>query len=128
MATRGFVRARPVGGWDLWSWFFMRASAVLMVVLVLGHLYIMHVLNSTETISFQFVQQRFSNPLWRLYDLLILFFALSHGLVGLRGVIEDYVHSRLWKLVSIIALWGGGFVFLAFGTLVLFTFVPGAAR
>lgn len=131
MATRTLPSARisrPAGGWDLWAWFFMRASALLMVVLVLGHLYIMHVINTTDTITFRFVQQRFTNPLWRLYDLLILFLALSHGLVGMRGLIEDYVHRRGWKVAAVVALWGVGFAFLVLGALVLFTFQPGAVR
>ena len=92
-----------------------------MIGLVIGHLYIMHIINSTDTLDFQFVAQRFRGPFWRLYDLLILFFALSHGLIGMRGVLDDYVHHRGWRVIAEAALWIVGILFMALGALVLFT-------
>jgi succinate dehydrogenase / fumarate reductase membrane anchor subunit len=119
--ARGY-RERPRGGSALLLWFYMRVSAVGMVLLVLGHLYIMHIVNSTDTIDHQFVVERFRGPLWRTYDLIILIFALSHGLIGLRGVLDDYVHHRGWRVAAEIALWIVGVVFAGLGALVLFTF------
>jgi succinate dehydrogenase / fumarate reductase membrane anchor subunit len=107
----------------------MRISAVGMIALVIGHLYVMHVINSTDTIDFEFVARRFAGPLWRIYDLVILVFALSHGLVGLRGVFDDYIHHRIWRLAAEVALWIVGVVFLSAGTVVLFSFqAPAAGR
>jgi len=120
--------ARPAGGLPLYLWVFMRVSAVMMLGLVLGHLYIMHILNSTDTIDFAFVAQRFTTPFWRAYDLFILFFALSHGLVGLRGILDDYVHSRRWRAVAEGVLWGTGAAFFLLGALILMTFQPGMFR
>jgi len=119
-------RERPAGGLPLVLWFYMRVSAIAMVGLVIGHLYIMHVLNSTDTIEFKFVAERFSGPFWRTYDLVILLFALSHGLVGLRGIFDDYIHHRGWRVAAEAALWIVGIVFAALGALVLFTFQPPA--
>jgi succinate dehydrogenase hydrophobic anchor subunit len=82
-------RVRP-NGWEWLSWLYMRVSAVLLLGLVLGHLYIMHILQGTDRIDFAFVAERFSTPFWRVYDLLILVLALSHGLNGLRGIVNDY--------------------------------------
>lgn len=118
------ARARPAGGFHLFLWFYMRVSAVAMIGLVIGHLYIMHVINSTDTIDFQFVADRFRGPFWRAYDLVILLFALSHGLVGMRGILDDYVHHRGWRVATEAALWTVGVVFLALGALVLFAFQP----
>ncbi|MDR7483461.1 MAG: succinate dehydrogenase, hydrophobic membrane anchor protein [Armatimonadota bacterium] len=112
---------RPSGGLPLYLWFYMRVSAVAMLGLVIGHLYIMHVINSTDTIDFQFVAQRFRGPFWRAYDLLILLFALSHGLIGLRGILDDYIHHRGWRVAAEIALWIVGAAFAGLGALVLFT-------
>ncbi|MDR7542652.1 MAG: succinate dehydrogenase, hydrophobic membrane anchor protein [Armatimonadota bacterium] len=120
-------RARPAGGLPLALWLYMRISAVGMIALVIGHLYIMHVINSTETIDFEFVARRFAGPFWRIYDLVILVFALSHGLVGLRGILDDYIHHRLWRLAAEVALWIVGVVFLSAGAVVLFSFQPPAA-
>jgi succinate dehydrogenase hydrophobic anchor subunit len=43
-------------------------------------------------------------------------------LIGLRGVLDDYVHHRGWRVTAEIALWIVGIVFAALGALVLFTF------
>ncbi len=115
---------RPRGGLPLYLWFFMRVSAVLMIGLVLGHLYIMHILNSTDTVDFQFVARRFTTHFWRAYDLFILFFALAHGLIGLRGILDDYVRPRAWRAVAEGALWAAGIVFFLLGALILMTFQP----
>jgi succinate dehydrogenase / fumarate reductase membrane anchor subunit len=128
MAGAGY-RERPAGGWPLLLWFYMRISAIGMVGLVIGHLYIMHIINSTDTIDFQFVAGRFAGPWWRLYDLVILIFAMSHGLIGLRGILDDYIHHRGWRVAAEVAMWIAGIVFLALGALVLFSFqAPAAAR
>jgi succinate dehydrogenase / fumarate reductase membrane anchor subunit len=112
-------RERPAGGHSLFFWFYIRLSAIAMIGLVIGHLYIMHVVNSTDTIDFTFVAARFRGPFWRVYDLLILLFALSHGLIGLRGILDDYIHHRGWRVAAEIALWSLGLGFLTLGAFVL---------
>ncbi len=112
-------------GWAWLGWLYMRVSAILLLGLVLGHLYIMHVLAGTDRIDFAFVAQRFATPFWRVYDLLILLLALTHGLVGVRGIVYDYTRSPLWRLVWNVVLWTVGLVFASLGALVLFTFQPG---
>jgi succinate dehydrogenase / fumarate reductase membrane anchor subunit len=72
--------------------------------------------------SYQLVQIRYANPFWRLYDWLLLTLALLHGMNGLRIVIDDYVHSRGWRLslqstTAIVTL-----VFFLLGTITLITF------
>ncbi|OFX27112.1 MAG: succinate dehydrogenase, hydrophobic membrane anchor protein [Armatimonadetes bacterium RBG_16_67_12] len=125
--ARTGYRERPADGWPLALWFYMRISAIGMIALVIGHLYIMHIINSTDTIDFKFVAERFAGPWWRLYDLVILVFALSHGLVGLRGIFDDYIHHRGWRVAAEVAMWILGIVFLSLGALVLFSFRPPAA-
>ncbi len=123
---RAYSKPRPTGGASLALWFYMRVSAIAMLALVLGHLYIMHVINSTDTIDFAFVAARFRTPLWRIYDMLVLFLALSHGLVGLRGILADYITSRGWRLAAETAMWVLGFVFMVMGAIILVTFQTGA--
>jgi succinate dehydrogenase / fumarate reductase membrane anchor subunit len=121
-AARTGYRQRPPGGFSLLLWFYMRLSAIGMIVLVIGHLYIMHLLSSTDTLDFEFVAERFRGPFWRAYDLVILVFALSHGLVGLRGIFDDYIHHRGWRVFAEAAMWIVGIVFMVLGALVLFMF------
>ena len=73
-ATGG--RERPAGGLELYAWLFMRVSGIALLLLALGHLAIMHLINSVDEINFAFVAARWANPLWRLYDWFLLALAL----------------------------------------------------
>lgn len=117
-------RPRPVGGFELFMWFFMRASGILLLVLALGHLAIMHLINSIEVIDYAFVARRYATPFWRSYDLTMLILALVHGLNGLRTLIDDYVHPPGWRLLSLSLLYVVALVFLVVGSLVILTFQP----
>ena len=39
-------RPRPTGGLELYAWLFMRVSGIALLLLALGHLAIMHLINS----------------------------------------------------------------------------------
>ena len=62
--------ARPLpeaSGRERFWWYFMRLSGLALVILALGHMFIMHVLvviTGTE-IDFAFVQSRWGTPFWR---------------------------------------------------------------
>jgi succinate dehydrogenase / fumarate reductase membrane anchor subunit len=106
----------------------MRISGLLLVLLALGHMFIMHVLVvlTGQQINFAFVTSRWGTPFWRIYDLLLLVLALVHGARGARTVIADYTHGGLrallvWMLIALVA------VLLILGILVLVTFDPATA-
>ncbi len=117
-------RARPESGIELYAWLFMRVSGVVLLFLALGHLLIMHVIHNVESISYQFVAERFTTPFWRTYDLVMLWLALIHGLNGVRTLIEDYIGARGWRVFWLASLYVLGFVLLALGSLVILTFQP----
>ena len=78
---------------ELYAWLFMRVSGVLLVVLVLGHLFIMNILDGgVQRINFGFVAGRWASPFWQVWDLLMLWLAQLHGTNGLR------THQRLHPL------------------------------
>ena len=88
------ARPRPeASGRDRAWWYFMRISGLLLVILALGHMFIMHVLVELTggEVNFAFVQSRWGSPFWRIYDLLLLLLAMLHGVRGARIVIADYV-------------------------------------
>jgi succinate dehydrogenase / fumarate reductase membrane anchor subunit len=118
------TRARPTNNVEVYSWFFMRVSGVVLLLMVFGHLAIMHVINSVDTISYWWVAERMATPFWRTYDWIILVLALVHGMNGMRVIVDDYVHTRGRRTLCMAILWVIGFVFLALGSLVLFTFTP----
>lgn len=115
-------RAKPLAGLELYAWFFMRASGILLLALALGHLAIMHLINSVDVINYEFVARRYATPFWRTYDLTMLWLALLHGVNGMRTIIDDYVRVRGWRVFSLSILYAIGFVFLVLGSLVIFTF------
>ncbi len=116
--------ARPTNNFEVYSWFFMRVSGVVLLLMVFGHLAIMHVINSVHTINYYWVAERLATPFWRTYDWIILVLALLHGFNGMRVIVDDYVHTDGKRVFCMALLWVIGFVFLALGSLVLFTFTP----
>ncbi|MEP7289518.1 MAG: succinate dehydrogenase, cytochrome b556 subunit [Chloroflexota bacterium] len=104
-------------GYDKFMWTFMRVSGVLIIPLVFGHLAMMHVIQGVFDITtagytpvftnlgpnvsgtaVEFVSLRWNTMfagvfIWRIYDILLLAFAVVHGFNGLRYVVNDYAHN-----------------------------------
>ncbi len=76
------------------AFMFMRMSGIALLILAVGHMMIQHVLNSSTNLTIQFVAQQWNSWGWKIYDLLLLAFAIPHGINGLRNVLEDYVHNE----------------------------------
>ncbi|MFL5655978.1 MAG: succinate dehydrogenase, hydrophobic membrane anchor protein [Ktedonobacteraceae bacterium] len=110
------------GGFETFSWYFFRVSGILLIFLVIIHLIVMHVTTDVACTTYQFVAQRYDNPLWRLYDWLLLTLALLHGMNGLRVVIDDYVRGRGARLTLLSAAGTLTLVFFMLGTITLITF------
>src|SRR5947199_8256767 len=117
--------SRPAsGGFETFTWYFMRISAIGLVFLAIIHLILNHVTTDVACTSYQLIAGRYANPYWRVYDWLLLTLALLHGMNGLRIVIDDYVGTQEWRIriESLLAL-----VVLALfmvGTVTLITFQP----
>ncbi len=122
--TRTGARPRPSGNFELYSWYFFRVSGILLLVFALGHLAIMHLINNVDVIDYKFIADRWASPLWRTFDLILLFLALSHGVNGARTLIYDYVQTRSWRTFALSALYVTGIFFLIIGAQVIFTFQP----
>jgi len=118
-------RLRPVGGFELYLWLFMRVSGVLLLLLALGHLAIMHLVHTVDEVDFAFVATRYRNPLWRMYDWFLLMLALVHGMNGLRVLIDDYLRPSGLRVLSLVVLYFFTFFFFAVGSYVILAFNPG---
>ncbi len=118
-------RERPVGGWELWTWLFMRISGILLLVLAVGHVLIMHVADGgVGRVDFKFVQVRWGSPFWRTWDWMLLSLALLHGVNGLRVVTMDYVQPAWARFALNMLFYVIGFALFALGTIIVFTFDP----
>ena len=98
------------------AFMFMRLSGIALLLLAVGHMMLQHVLNSSTNLTIQFVAQQWNSWGWKVFDFLLLVFAISHGINGLRNVLEDYVHNRttvkwikILLLIFVVAtiLWAG---------------------
>ncbi len=124
------ARAKPEGSpRERFWWYFMRLSGLALVLLVLGHMLIMHVLVELtgSEIDFAFVQSRWGTPFWRVYDLLMLVLAFVHGANGARVVVSDYITHRTTRSLLIGLLLAASAAWLLLGTMVILLFDPEAA-
>ncbi len=117
-------RPTGAGGFETFSWYFFRISGVVLILLVIPHLFIMHVTNDVSCTTYQFVAARYANPLWRLFDWLLLTLSLTHGMNGLRVIIDDYVRSHGARLTLLSIAGTLLLVFFMLGTITLITFQP----
>jgi succinate dehydrogenase / fumarate reductase membrane anchor subunit len=113
-----------MNSFELYSWYFFRVSGILLLVFALTHLAIMHLINNVEVINYDFIRDRWASPLWRTFDLVLLFLALTHGTNGVRVLIYDYVQSKGWRVFSLSALYTISVFFLIIGAQVIITFNP----
>src|SRR5207245_11390375 len=118
--SNGYGPRPASGGFEAFSWYFIRVSGIALIFLVIIHLLIMHVTTDVACTTFQFVAARYANPLWRLFDWLLLTLALLHGMNSLRVIVDDYVHSRSWSLGVLSAI---GVLSLAFSMLATVTII-----
>ena len=69
-------RAGRVSGFEQNTWLFMRASGVLLLVLVFGHLFVnLMTGDGIHAIDFAFVAGKWANPFWQVWDLAMLWLA-----------------------------------------------------
>ena len=113
---------------EVWWWFFMRVSGVVLVFLVLIHLFIMHLVDAgVERVSFAFVAERWDNVGWKTFDWVMLALGLLHGTNGLRIIIDDYVRRPGVRTAIKGSLYGLAFILAIMGTAVIVTFNPETA-
>ncbi len=120
----------PAGkGFELWTWFFMRISGVVLVFLVLGHFTIVHILGEgVDRVNFAFVSGRWSNPLWQTWDWTMLFLGMLHGANGVRVIIDDYARSDGRRAFLKATLWFVTVALILLGSLIILTFDPSRGR
>ena len=121
----GAGRNRPIRGFELWAWLFMRISGLVLLFLAVGHVLIMHVFEEgVDRVDFAFIQLRWASLFWKTWDWLMLVLALLHGVNGLRMIVLDYVRpARARRTINgfFVVL---GAALMALGTIIVVTFDP----
>ena len=110
---------------EKWGWIYMRASGVLLIVLIFGHLFVNLMTNEgIHQIDFAFVAGKLASPFWQWWDVLMLWLALIHGANGMRTIVNDYVGNATVRKILVGSLWVSAGFLILLGTLVVFTFDP----
>lgn len=120
------AQRRSMDRFELNVWLFMRISGFLLIVLALLHMFILHFVISVEAITFQTIVDRWLDPsfgwFWRTFDLGLLFFAFSHGMLGFRYVVEDYLHNVIWRRLVLLGAAGFWLLLMVLGAWIIFFF------
>ncbi len=109
-----FNEQRRPGG--ILLWFLQRLSGLFLLVLLLAHFYLLHYYQE-GFVTYDKVAARLSSNSWKIFDLVFLALAVSHGFNGFWTVILEYVHKDKWQrvlfgtliLVGLLLLGIGGF-------------------
>jgi succinate dehydrogenase / fumarate reductase membrane anchor subunit len=116
---------RPRRNVEKWGWIYMRASGVVLVVLIFGHLFINLVAGQgVKQIDFAFIGGKYATPFWQVWDLLMLWLAMIHGGNGMRTLVNDYAYNKTVNRILKWAIAAAVVVLVVLGTLVIFTFEP----
>ena len=110
---------------EKWGWIYMRASGVVLAVLIFGHLFVNLVAgDGVKAIDFAFVAGKLANPFWQWWDILMLWLALIHGANGMRTIVNDYVTGEKVRKTLVWAVFVAAGLLIVLGTLVVFAFDP----
>ncbi len=110
--------------WEKWGWVYMRASGVVLIVLIFGHLWVNLIAGEgVKQIDFAFVAGKWASPFWQVWDALMLVLALIHGGNGMRTVINDYSSRTLGRVLKG-AVGIAVIILILLGLFVIFTFDP----
>ncbi|WP_200847154.1 succinate dehydrogenase hydrophobic membrane anchor subunit [Microbacterium sp. 18062] len=110
---------------EKWGWIYMRASGVVLIVLIFGHLFVNLLTgDGIHQIDFAFVAGKLASPFWQWWDVLMLWLAMIHGGNGMRTIVNDYVTHNGTRRALVWAIWIVSGFLIVLGTLVVFTFDP----
>ncbi len=122
---RGGGYDRPSrSNFEVFSWFFMRISGLILIFLALYHLIWWNLVIGVEHLDSLVVIERWQNPWWRFFNIMLVSFAMLHGLNGARYVIEDYIRRPGWQLAVKTVVYTIVLAALVVGIFSLVTFNP----
>jgi succinate dehydrogenase hydrophobic membrane anchor protein len=99
-----------------------RLSAIALVIFMTIHMIVVHY--PPFHIDFSIILQRLENPVWKVIDILFLFFVLIHALAGVYAVLTDYEFvSKYKKILAAVAFIAGIGAFV-WGTITIWHFHP----
>lgn len=130
--TRDQIQRAPaagvISGTERLFWYFLRISGLVLMVLVFAHLFLTHYVNVPSQTNFNYVADRWSNPLWRTFSILLLLAAVWHGVIGLRMIMTDLFNNKMARQIAHAFCWLTGIAFTVLGIVNVMAFDEEAAR
>jgi succinate dehydrogenase / fumarate reductase membrane anchor subunit len=116
-------RRRPRGSRrELFAWYLMRVTGVALFVLALAHFSILHFIWDPAEQTAEFIAtERWNEIFWRGFDWLLLMTVLFHGFIGMRTVVQDYVHGPKKREFLLLLLYTLALLLFVIGTQVILT-------
>jgi len=108
----GHVRGLGSSHEGVHHWWAQRMSAVALLPLSLWFIFSLISLTGTDYHAFQIWLSEFGNSVFMVLFIVAMF---HHAQLGLQVVIEDYVHSELWKMGMLLGVKYGSVLFAASG-------------
>ena len=117
------ARRRPRGSRaELFVWYLMRVTGLALFVLALAHFSILHFIWDPAEQTAEFIaNERWNQLFWRGFDWLLLMTVMFHGFMGMRTVVQDYIHGPTLRAVLMSLLLVTGVWLLVIGTQVVLT-------
>jgi succinate dehydrogenase / fumarate reductase membrane anchor subunit len=117
------ARRRPLRSRrELYVWYLMRVTGLALFVLALAHFSILHFIWDPAAQNAEFIRnERWNQIFWRGFDWLLLMMVLFHAFLGVRTVIQDYVHGPTARAIWMSTLFVTGVLVLVIGTQVVLT-------
>ena len=100
------------------AWLLQRVTAVLLFIALMYHFVNYHFI-SDGVYTWKEVVAKMQSPWFNLLQFVFLATALFHGLNGVWMITEDYIHNRIWRMItfSLILLVGMALFFVGILTI-----------
>src|SRR5690625_7495178 len=90
---------------EMFKWLFMRISGPILLVLIFTHLFSnLMVGDGVHGLNFGLVAGKWASPLWQIWDLVMLWLAMLHGIIGVGRIIGDYPSQDRTRVAFTVAL------------------------
>ena len=116
--------AKPIGGsrFEVFQWYYFRLSGLVLTLLAFFHLWLNHIHTEVGELNYDLVISRLETyPILRVVDFMLLFLGLSHGLLGIKNIIDDRAGTPGSRAFWLSLLSVAFVLFLVAGTAVLWT-------
>lgn len=77
-----------------WLWFIKAITGLLVIVILFIHLIVNHFVAPNGLLSYADVVRYYQNPIIPIMEIGLVAFAVSHSLIGLRGILLDLKPTR----------------------------------